>query len=46
MIAKGLRFLLESFLEGCIDQKYLAFTCTSSPILKSGGMDLLASVGA
>ena len=26
MIVKGLRFLLESFLEGCVDLKYLAFT--------------------
>ena len=26
MIAKGLRFLSESFLEGRVDWKYLAFT--------------------
>ena len=26
MIAKGPRFLSESFLEGHVDQKYLAFT--------------------
>ena len=45
MIAKGSGLLLESFSEGCVDLKYLAFMSTSSPILKSDRVDLLASAG-
>ena len=45
MIRYGPRFFLESFLEGQVDQKYLALTYTWLPTLKSGTGEHLASAG-
>lgn len=39
------RFFSESFLEGRVEQKYLALTKAWLPILKSGGCKCFASVG-
>ena len=41
MIRYGLRFFLESFLEGQVNWKYLALTYTWSPTLKSGAGECL-----
>ena len=41
----GSKFFSESFLEGLVDQKYLALSKIRSPTLKSSAEDHLASVG-
>ena len=45
MISNGPRFLLDSFLEGRMVWKYLAFTKTESLTLSSGRVEYLASAG-
>ena len=45
MMGYGPKFFLESFLEGWVDWKYLAFMYIWSLTLKFGARDCLALVG-
>ena len=45
MMGYGPRFFSDSFLDGRIEQKYLALTKTWLPTLKSGSCDHFTSAG-
>ena len=45
MMGYGPRFFSDSFLDVCVERKYLALMKTWSPTLKSGGCDRFVSAG-